>query len=76
MEPRQIDQEEIVNIVVGVSDTLAKRLTDGAVIVPKLIRAALEFYQWLAAEDRVKEDESTSRDVIVGQMLSEMKKRV
>ena len=53
---RSLTPEEVSDIVVGASETISKRLDEGAVIVPKLIRAALDFYMWLSNAGRIEED--------------------
>jgi len=76
MDSRKLSHDEIIDIVMATSHTMEKKLQQGAVIVPKLIKAALAFYRWLAEHDKIDEEETQSRDVIAEMMKTEMKKRI
>lgn len=76
MEERKLTQEEILTIVESASMTISNKLEEGAVIVPKLIRAALDFYVWLMQADKIEEEPaSKSRDVLAEMLLADMKQR-
>lgn len=75
VEGRKLSQEEIAVIVQEASDGISKKLETGAVLIPKLIKAAFEFYRWLTENDMIDDEEDQSRDVIAEMLLTEMKKR-
>lgn len=75
MEGRQLSQEEIAIIVQEASDSISQKLNTGAVLIPKLIKAAFEFYRWLTENNMIEKGEDQSRDIIAEMLLSEMKKR-
>lgn len=75
MPQRQIDLQELIDIVLGVNQTLSTRFDDPRTILPKLIRASIEFSQHLTREGILTGD-GMERDVIEEIFLNEMKKRV
>lgn len=75
MEERKLNHEEIADIVLASTDTVAKKLQDSSVIIPKLVKAVIEFYSLLVNAGRVEVDETKSRDVIAEMFVRDMKKR-
>lgn len=72
---RKLTPEEVAVIVEEESARISAKLETGALLIPKLIKAAFEFYQWLTIHGKLDQSEGESRDVIAEMMLAEMKKR-
>ena len=75
MESRKLSHEEITHIAMSSADTISKKLEDSAIIIPKLVKAVVEFYSLLVNAGRIERDDTESRDIIVEMFLEDMKTR-
>jgi len=75
MEARKLSHEDITQIAMSSADTISKKLEDSAIIIPKLVKAVVEFYSLLVNAERIELDDTESRDIIVEMFLEDMKTR-